>query len=146
MKVSFGKSWIVLFALAMLSLTSCKKEGTVAVVDEPDPIESNNGTVISSGAFQSNVHPTSGMAKYSTTPDGKRYLVFENFRTDNGPDLRVYLSRGPGISGAQEVGRLRAVSGNFSYELNSNFDPVQYNYVVIWCVPFSVLFGHAVLR
>jgi hypothetical protein len=104
------------------------------------------GIVISSGSFVSNSKTTSGTAKVIADAAGKKFLVIENLQTDNGPDLRVWLC--PDISGSpyQEVGLLKAVSGNFSYELNSAINHVANNKVLIWCEDFSVLFGHAVLQ
>lgn len=105
-----------------------------------------NGTVLATGSFISNLHPTSGTVKVVQDPAGIKHLVFENFRSDNGPDLDVWLS--PGISGNpyQSVGDLKALNGKFSYKLDSNINYTFNNKVLIWCVDFSVLFGYAVLQ
>jgi hypothetical protein len=104
------------------------------------------GTVLASGTFTSNAHTTSGTVKIVTDAASKKFLVFENFRTDNGPDVRVWLSPTNNASPYQEVGILKAVTGNFSYELSSNINYQSNNRVLIWCEDFSVLFGHAVLQ
>jgi Electron transfer DM13 len=121
-------------------LFSCKKEDTS--IQEPTPV----GTVLKSGTFVSNVHPTSGTAKIITGADNKKYLTIENFSSDNGPDLRVWLSPNNSGSPYQELGILKALSGTFSYELSSTIDYTLNNRVLIWCEDFSVLFGHAVLQ
>ena len=129
-------------ALVLIVASSCRKDNnTPGNVNEPAP----SGTVLVNGIFTSNAHTTSGTVKIMIAADGKKYLVFENFRTDNGPDLRVWLS--PSISGTpyQEIGVLKAVSGNFSYELSASINYTVNNKVLIWCEDFSVLFGHAVL-
>jgi hypothetical protein len=130
-------SVVVLFFL----FSSCKKE-IVKNVNEPVPA----GTVIVAGNFVSNVHPTSGTVKVVTDAGGKKLLVFENFKSDNGPDLRIWLS--PNLTAAtyQEIGVLKALSGNFSYELAASIDYTVNSRVLIWCEDFSVLFGHAVLQ
>ncbi len=132
--------FILLFAI-VFSGFSCKKSA-LDNTNETLP----TGTVISSGNFVSNSHTTSGSAKIITDAAGKKFLVIENLRTDNGPDLRVWLSPNTNASPYQEVGLLKAVTGNFSYELNSSFNHVANNRVLIWCEDFSVLFGHAVLQ
>jgi hypothetical protein len=97
------------------------------------------------GMFMSNIHPTSGTVSVSET-GGKRTLVFTNFRTDGGPDLRIYLAENTGLRNFIEVSRLTSTSGNFSVELPANANPSQQRYVLIWCKAFSVLFGNAELK
>ena len=102
--------------------------------------------MLTKGNFMRSSHSTSGTARIVKDSANRRFLVFENFSTDNGPDLRVWLSKNTSAAQYQEVGKLTAVSGNFSYELAANIDPVLYNHVLIWCEDFSVLFGYAVLK
>ncbi|MEO5947286.1 MAG: DM13 domain-containing protein [Chitinophagaceae bacterium] len=134
------KTIIVLLSFAVV-ISSCKKSA-LDTANETLP----TGTVISSGNFVSNSHTTSGTAKVVTDAAGKKYLVIENLRTDNGPDLRIWLSPNNNASSYQEVGLLRAVTGNFSYELSPAINYTTNNRVLIWCEDFSVLFGHAILQ
>jgi Electron transfer DM13 len=134
-----------LASMLVMSFAACTKDKTPDAINDPNPIPA--GTKISMGAFVSNVHPTSGMVKYAKDDaSGKRYLVFENFKTDNGPDLRVWLATNTSTTGYVEVGLLKAVNGNFFYELPAAIDPVAKPFVLVWCKDFSVLFGHAVLN
>jgi hypothetical protein len=135
------KRWIAPVALAIGLLTSCKKDNTPENLQQTNP----TGTTLLSGSFASNAHTTSGTVKVVES-GGKKYLNFENFKTDNGPDLRVYLSKNTGIADFVNLGTLKAVSGNFNYELTAAQNPNTHNYVLIWCEDFSVLFGNAVLR
>ncbi len=120
---------------------SCKKSA-LDNVQEVLP----TGTVLSSGSFVSSSHTTIGTVKVILDASNIKRLVFENFRTDNGPDLRVWLSPNNNASPYQEVGRLTAVNGNFSYELNAGINHTANNRVLIWCKDFSVLFGYAILQ
>ncbi len=129
-----------LFSLLFL-IISCAKN-TPENAQETLP----TGTVLATGNFVSNGHPTSGSAKVLQDAAGKKFLVFENFRSDNGPDLRVWLSPNNSASPYQEVGILKAVTGSFSYELTAAINYTANNRVLIWCEDFSVLFGHAVLQ
>ena len=126
----------------MLFSASCKKENTPARADTPAP----EGTVLATGSFVSNVHPSSGTVKIIKGADGKLSLAIENFSTDNGPDLRIWLATSTSAATYKELGLLKAVSGNFSYDLANDVDYATHNHVLIWCKDFSVLFGHAVLR
>lgn len=97
------------------------------------------------GLFMSNVHPTSGTVNVVET-GGKRTLVFTNFRTDGGPDLRIYLAENTSLRNFIEVSTLTSTSGNFSVELPAAADPARQRYVLIWCKAFSVLFGSSELK
>jgi hypothetical protein len=132
---------LVISLFVVLFFSSCKKN-TPARANEQVP----TGTVLVTGNFSSNVHPTSGTVKIVQDGSGSKHLVFENFRTDNGPDLRVWLS--PNTTGAvyQEIGTLKAVTGNFSYPLAASVNYTTNNRVLIWCEDFSVLFGNALLQ
>ncbi len=132
------------FSFCFLStvLISCVKDKTAGNADEPLP----TGTVLATGTFSSNAHPTSGSVKVIQNADGKRFLVIENFRTDNGPDLDVWLSPNTSANPYQVVGDLKAVSGNFSYALDAGINFTANNRVLIWCEDFSILFGNALLQ
>ncbi len=97
------------------------------------------------GMFMSNVHATSGTVSVAET-NGKRTLVFTNFRTDGGPDLRIYLAENTSLRNFIEVSQLASTNGNFSVDLPTAADPARQRYVIIWCKAFSVLFGNAELK
>ena len=122
-------------------LVSCAKN-TPDNVNETLP----TGTVLASGNFTGNAHSTGGSVKVIRDAANKISLVFENFSSDNGPDLKVWLSPSTNGSPYQEIGALKAVSGNFYYELGTSINYTLNNRVLIWCKSFSVLFGHAVLQ
>ncbi len=134
------KKIIYLLSLSLL-LISCKKSA-LDNLNEQVP----NGTVLFSGNFVSNSHPTSGSAIIKKDATGKTFLVIQNLNSDNGPDLRIWLSPNTSATPYQEVGLLKAINGDFSYELDSTIDYTTNNRVLIWCEDFSVLFGHAVLK
>ena len=76
----------------------------------------------------------------------KTILRFVNFSTVNGPNLHVYLSSDLNDdTDFIDLGKLKANEGNFNYEIDENIDLKKYNKVLIWCVPFSVLFSYAEL-
>lgn len=139
MKIIFANTF-----LALLLFSACKKESdTPAVVNDPLPV---TVTTLLTGSFVSSAHPSSGTVKIVKDAANKIYLVVENFKTDGGPDLRIWLSSNNNGNPNQEVGLLKAPSGNFSYELDASFNYTSNNRVLIWCKQFSVLFGYAVLQ
>lgn len=99
------------------------------------------------GSFIGRAHPTTGLAKVIT--DGnQRFLRFEGFETDNGPDLNVYLATGSPDGSPEDfidLGDLKGNIGDQNYELPDDVDLDRYTTVFIWCVRFSVAFGTAPL-
>jgi hypothetical protein len=83
------------------------------------------------------------------TDGSRRFLRFEDFETDNGPDLNVYLTTtGPdgGVGDDPiDLGNLKGNIGDQNYELGPEIDLDRYTTVFIWCVRFSVAFGAAAL-
>ena len=104
------------------------------------------------GSFISRSHPSSGTAAVLT--DGTQtFLRFDDdFATDNGPDLNVYLSAARpndsvGDLGSDfiDLGDMKGNIGAQNYEVPAGTDLDRYRTVVIWCVRFSVAFGAAEL-
>ncbi len=136
------KNIVVLFC-GLFFLASCKKNTPPTFVNEILPSAT---TTLASGIFVSSAHTTSGTVKIVKDSVNRRFLVFENFKTDGGPDLRTWVSPNNDGSNSQELGFLKATAGNFSYELDPSFNYTTNNHVLIWCRQFAVLFGYAVLN
>lgn len=99
------------------------------------------------GTFQGDAHPTAGTANVLGNGTGQRFLRLENFETDNGPDLNVYLvnSSTGDVSDYIDLGDLKGNIGDQNYEIPEGADLSIYDEVVIWCVRFGVGFGDALL-
>ena len=107
-------------------------------------------TTLSSEPFTSYEHHTRGRALVLRLRDGRRFLRFENFRTSNGPDVRVYLSAaaagGPGDrfdDDYVELGHLKGNIGSQNYRIPAGLDLGRFRSAVVWCQRFSVAFGAA---
>jgi hypothetical protein len=50
---------------------------------------------LATGSFVSLDHSASGTVRVLDLADGRRFVRFEGFETENGPDLFVYLSTNP---------------------------------------------------
>ncbi len=108
--------------------------------------------VEAAGSFIDRSHPTEGSARVLGDGSGQRFLRFEDFRTDNGPDLNVYLSAAPPDAAAGDfdddfvdLGDLKGNVGAQNYEIPAGLDLDHYSTVAIWCVRFGVVFGAAEL-
>lgn len=105
---------------------------------------------IFTGDFVDRSHPTSGRADVLNDGGVQRFLRFEDFETDNGPDLNVYLSTAGVNADAGtfdddfiDLGDLKGNIGPQNYEIPADVDLDRYSTVVIWCVRFGVAFGAA---
>ena len=93
----------------------------------------------------------SGESRYDITGDAlvlndgseQRFLRFENFESDNGPDLKVYLRAENGDF--VNLGELKGNIGDQNYEIPPEVDLTVFSTVEIWCERFSVGFGGAEL-
>ena len=99
------------------------------------------------------VHKGSGNAGLYQLPDGGYLLRLEDFRTTNGPDLRVLLvenpdpqGRGDIKSGFLDLGALKGNVGNQNYTIPADADVSRFASVVIYCRAFHVLFSVAPLN
>jgi hypothetical protein len=91
------------------------------------------------------IHNAEGYVKILTLLDGSQILRLEDFRSTNGPDVHLYLSTDKQASNFIDLGRLKANNGDQNYQIPIDTDFNKYKYVLIWCQPFSVLFGSAQL-
>ena len=96
--------------------------------------------VLSQGAFIESAHEVAGNALLIET-NNEKILRFEDFETINGPNLHIYLSSDLGDEDFVDLGEIKATKGNVNYEIPSNIDTNKYNKVLVWCVPFKVLFS-----
>lgn len=101
--------------------------------------------IIAEGGFISRAHEAAGRA-ILIEHDGKKTLRFENFETINGPNLHIYLSSNLEGDDYVDLGKLKATQGNVNYEVPAKVDTEKYTKVLVWCVPFSVLFSYADLK
>ena len=117
--------------------------------ERPMPVAPEIVTLVS-GEFISRSHETSGRALVLNDGSEQRFLRFEDFRTDNGPDVNVWLSSAPPDASARDflddwvdLGDIKGNVGAQNYEIPPSVDLDRYSTVLIWCVRFSVAFGAA---
>jgi hypothetical protein len=120
-------------------VTATASAGADASTAPAGPVE------IASGRFTNQAHNTSGLATLIEQPNGDRVVTLTRFKTDPGPDVRVYLVPDPegGIKDAVDLGGLKGNKGNQQYDVPAGAEA---GAVVIWCRAFTVAFGTATLR
>ena len=105
-----------------------------------------NQTLLSEGTFVNGVHTTSGTVKVYEDKSKNRSLVFENFKTDAGPDLRIYIAEDKVLTNFIQITDKVTTNGSYILPIPANVDLKKQTTVIVWCKAFSVLFGSASLK
>ena len=115
--------------------------------------DADKASKIATGQFKDadSIHKGSGTAQLIRTQGGSHVIRFTNFKSTNGPDLKVYLVETDKIEQSADVteskwislGPLKGNIGDQNYTLPQDTDPKDYGSVVIWCEQFGVLFSSA---
>lgn len=134
--------------ITIIAIASCSdvEDNTpmVPVDDDFDPMEMGV-TLIKEGTLMGVGHTVSGDVKVYNSA-GQLVVVFDPFSSQNGPDLKVYLSKDDKAIEYMNLGALKSTTGKQSYDVSGMPDLDQYKYVMVWCQEFSVLFGIAELQ
>jgi hypothetical protein len=96
---------------------------------------------IASGEFYDAHHPTSGRAVLVAREDGRYELRLEDFTSNDGPDIFIYLrdAKNPATDSAiknahnANLGQRQALTGEQSYILPKGVSPDGFKSVAIWC-------------
>ena len=116
----------------------------------PEPVALASGNFRDADSF----HRGSGEATIYQLPDGSHLLRLEDFMVTNGPDLRVLLAESGDpmtreelqSGGYTHLAKLKGNIGNQNYEIPADIDLSEQNSVIIYCMPFHVLFSVAPLE
>ena len=122
---------------------------------EPMPEEMTEAAVLASGKFRDgdSFHKGSGEVSLYRLANGDSVLRFEDLAVTNGPDLRVLVSMHSDPmtkgelqdAGYSTLGQLKGNRGDQNYEVPSDIDPNSIGSVIIYCMPFHVIFSVAPL-
>jgi hypothetical protein len=109
----------------------------------PDSEPAEIVTVVSGNFGGTSRYDVEGDALVLNDGTEQRFLRLENFVSDNGPDLKVYLRAAD--DSYVDLGDLKGNIGDQNYEIPVDVNLSQFDTVQIWCERFGVLFGDAVL-
>jgi len=101
--------------------------------------------ILKVSTFKKRAHEVEGKALL-IDDNGKKILRFEDFETVNGPNLHIFLSADLGNDDSIDLGEIKATKGNVNYDIPEGTDLEKYNKVLVWCVPFRVLFSYSDLN
>lgn len=120
----------------------------------PDPQRSGpvplvTGPLMDGDSF----HKGSGQVTLYRLGDGSHLVRLEGIEVTNGPDLHVLLTPTHGLAGRndlqaagyEDLGMLKGNIGSQNYELPAGYEIPEELTLVIYCVPFRVIFATAEL-
>lgn len=138
----------IIYLLLVASIVSCSSEEdlapTVPVVDV-DEGQVMNWTLIKTGTIRGIGHTASGTASVYNDK-GQLVVLLNPYSSQNGPDLKVYLSKDADASEYIRLGNLKSTMGSQSYTVLGTPDLNEYNYVHVWCERYTVVFARAELK
>lgn len=124
------------------NLQTALLRNTVVSLQEPAPGAASSTR---QAEFAQRAQRVQGIAKIMFVTN-QPLLRLENFKTDNGPDLYLYLSPALNNSDVIDLGPLRATEGNVNYAIPAGTDTRKYDKVLIWSREYGVLFSYAEFR
>jgi hypothetical protein len=136
---------IIVTCLIFISLfSSCKKASTETINDLISADDTTAVLKYQGGFINGPSGNVSGQAKIFLK-SGKYVLALENFKTSNGPDLKVYLSKAAIPESFIKLGDLQSTNGNQLYNVPGLPDFGEYKYALIHCEKYNHLFGSSML-
>jgi hypothetical protein len=140
------KTLLSIFAIMIcISCNEDENNTPTAPVDDPFDPMGMQVTLLKQGTLTGVGHTVSGTVKVYDD-SGKKVVVLDPFSSQNGPDLKVYLSTDENATQYINLAALKSTTGKQSYDVTGMPDLDQYKFVLIWCQEFSVLFGKAELQ
>jgi hypothetical protein len=123
---------------------------TAASPDQAEAVQVKTGRLRDADRF----HKGSGIGIVYRSPDGSHLLRLEDLQVTNGPALHVLLSPHSDpmsredltSAGYVDLGPLKGNIGNQNYPIPDDVDVAAQGSVIIYCMPFHVIFSVAPLE
>ena len=132
--------------LFVLVIGACSVEDATPTKPTDNQFDESAAVLIKQGDFSGiGGHSVSGKVKVYES-SGKYTIVLDPYSSQNGPDLKVYLSKDVGASMYINLGPLKSIMGSQSYAIPGNPMINDFTYVHIWCERYSVEFARAALQ
>jgi hypothetical protein len=135
----------MLFISLLSLLFSCETDENTPGIPVNDTFDVSKATLIKQGMLEGINHTASGTASIYER-DGKHTVVLDPYSSQNGPDLKIYLSKDAEASSYIRLGNLKSTMGKQSYEIPSGTNIDVYDFVHVWCEKYTVVFARAEVK
>jgi hypothetical protein len=135
---------LILFSL-FLFLIACEPDDNTPVTPVNDTFDTTQATLVKKGTLVGIGHMASGTASIYER-DGKYTVVLDPYESQNGPDLKIYLSKDADATEYVRLGNLKSTTGKQSYGIPDNTNVADFGFVHVWCERFTVVFARAEVK
>ncbi len=150
--ITWSSSDVSVLSVSTLGLATSLAPGAAIITATSDKAVSNGVSVLVSQAMTTSRSGVfSGNGSYTVNGNVTMEIVnnnlqlnFTNFSSSSGPGLYIYL--GNSVNSGISIEALNNRTGSFTVDLPSSISIDDYNYVLIWCKPFGLTFGSALLN
>lgn len=126
-------------------MAACTEEEATPTIIIDDTFDEATAVLISQGTIVGIGHTASGTASLYES-NGKYAVVLDPFSSQNGPDLKVYLSKDVNATSYLRLGNLKSTIGKQTYPVPGTPTIKEYNFVHVWCEAFTVVFARAEIK
>jgi hypothetical protein len=131
--------------IAATYIMACSPQDPLPEVPVADEFDTVTATLVVQGSIEGIGHIASGIASVYER-DGKYTVVLDPFSSQNGPDLKVYLSKDANASEYLRLGDLKSTMGRQSYGIPGPINITDYPFLHVWCEKYTVVFARAEIR
>ncbi len=129
-----------LLVILLSVFTSCAPDDAIPETAANDTFDPSTAILLRTGSLVGVNHTASGTTSIYEQ-NGKHTVLLDPFESENGPDLKVYLSKSVDASSYINLGQLKSTMGKQSYSVPAGTDIKQYPFVLIWCEKYTVIFA-----
>jgi hypothetical protein len=136
------KNFVTSLFIVVVCLSCGPEDATpdAPIVDGFDP---STATLVRTGMLEGAAGHTAAGTVSIYHSNGSHTIVFDPFESQNGPDLKVYLSKSIDASEYVNLGQLKSTMGKQSYDVPAGVNVASYPFVLIWCEKFTVIFARS---
>ena len=132
-------------AIIISIVSACNVEDAAPTKPIDDNFNVDDATLIKQGTLVGIGHTASGVASIYEK-GGNFTVVLDPYESQNGPDLKIYLSKDADASDYIRLGDLKSTMGKQSYSIPKGTDLSQFDFVHVWCEQYTVVFAQADLK
>jgi hypothetical protein len=129
----------------MIVAAGCAVDDAAPTQPVDDNYNTDGASLVKQGMLEGIDHTASGVASIYER-DGQLTVVLDPYASQNGPDLKIYLSKDADASSYLRLGNLKSTMGKQSYNIPAGTDLSQYDFVHVWCEKYTVVFAQADLK
>lgn len=129
----------------LVTLIACETDENASAVPVNDDYDITNAMLVRQGRIEGINHTASGTASIYEL-NGALTVVLDPYSSQNGPDLKIYLSKDSEANEYVRLGNLKSTMGKQSYGIPSAVDINEYHFVHVWCEKYTVVFARAEVK